>query len=712
MSTTQIEQMTISDTKEIFERIKKELLKAQQEILVAVAWFTDDELFQVLLDKVKNKVAVNVIIADQPDNDKLDFDLINRLGGDMVKIKNVGYGIMNQKFCVVDRKVSVSGSYNWSVNAKNNNHETVIVTNHQDTVEGLVETFFRIRNNARLLQNGLSYEQIKEMNTSVSELVPQLSVTSPVSLPGSGKQRSLLEDKSVGYMESSLNNFKVVLDSIIATEVGSFDKELLKAGAYMRAKENNGDHQVLPQAMDSLYSNFINEIEVIAEKKTRLQSKIEEQIKSSVLSVELKTETEINAIKEKADYEKQSNFEDLQGLKGRIAELRLKVEANNETRIAALKEKITGLQSKMTELGEIFVKPPVNWPFSITLTVMMLLLAAYIFVFYSSVAYILIFSKEDIQILLETNSGSIATPEVFNAKALSKIFDKGIGGIFFQFFFVSIPLALGMYKTLSQPTRQEDWSKLSGGNQSDWWTRMTQKFGGIVLVLMVDCIVAYKVSKNTSDIEFLIGASKVKKTFWEIVFSNDFILVFILGALGIWLFSVVFTKLYDALNLRSGTLHQAKARYEKFRLEKEMAGMNEEILAIRSENDTLEMETAKLENQKESVERKLSELPVLQTGKIAGIQQQLHTYKERITSLASIYRSQVENDRLPVSRAEMENRINIFMEGWSKYLHDRYAVQLAETKTTNAIRECELWLEGLSGSATKHQENNLFTFSN
>lgn len=712
MSTTQLEQVTISNTREIFERIREELLQAQEEILVAVAWFTDDELFQVLLGKIRDGVVVKVIIADQQDNDKLDFELINRLGADMMKIKNVGYGIMNQKFCVIDRKVAISGSYNWSVNAKNNNHETVIVTDHEPTVQGLVETFFRMRNNAKLLQSGMSYEQVKEMNLVDSDAVPGITGRSSVTGSGRGISDSPVEDTSRGYIQSSLDNFKAVLDSIIATEVGSFDKELLKTDAYTRAKENNGDHQVLPQAMDSLYSNFINEIEVIAEKKTRLQSKIEEQVKASVLSVELKTENEINAVKEKADYEKQAGSEELQELKGRIEESRLRISANHETKIAALKEKIAGLQSKLDDLGEIFVKPPVNWPLSIVLTLMVLLLAAYIFVFYSSVAYILIFSKEDIFALMATHADSIATPEVYNAKALSKIFEKGAGGIFFLFFFVSIPLGLGMYKTLSKPGVQGDWNQPGDAYRPGWWKRVTQKFGAIALVLVVDCIVAYKVSKNTSDIELLLGKSNEEKPFWEIVFSNDFILVFILGALGIWLFSVVFSKLYEALNLRNGTLHQAKSRYEKSRLEKEIAGVNEEILLIRSENDQLEMAKVKLEIQKESVKNRLSELPVTQTGKIAGIQQQLHTYRERITSLASIYRSQVENDKLPVSRAEMENRVNIFMEGWSKYLHDRYAVQLAEIKTTAAIRECESWLNGLSGSAMKYQENDLFTFSN
>lgn len=94
-----------------------------------MAWFTDDELFDILIDKANQGVVVSVIVADHSDNEKLNFDLLNHIPtGEVIKIKNVGYGMMHQKFCIIDRKIVINGSYNWSKNAKNN-HENVIVTN-------------------------------------------------------------------------------------------------------------------------------------------------------------------------------------------------------------------------------------------------------------------------------------------------------------------------------------------------------------------------------------------------------------------------------------------------------------------------------------------------------------------------------------------------------------------------------------------------------
>lgn len=90
--------------------------------------------------------------------------------------------------------------------------------------------------------------------------------------------------------------------------------------------------------------------------------------------------------------------------------------------------------------------------------------------------------------------------------------------------------------------------------------------------------------------------------------------------------------------------------------------------------------------------KQLQELPILTNTKINNFKQLLLTFKEKVENLAQIYKSQVDNDRLPISKTEMENRVNIFMEGWSKYLYEIYSINKAEVKTTEAIRECENWL--------------------
>jgi hypothetical protein len=52
------------------------------------------------------------------------------------------------------------------------------------------------------------------------------------------------------------DEFRHILDSMIAAEVGSFDRGMLRKHGFERCQANKGDHQVLDTALDTLYSVF------------------------------------------------------------------------------------------------------------------------------------------------------------------------------------------------------------------------------------------------------------------------------------------------------------------------------------------------------------------------------------------------------------------------------------------------------------------------
>src|SRR5690348_221107 len=111
-TSSDIKQELITDNEEIFNRIKSELNNAKSEILVVTSWFTDKDLLDVLVEKAKN-IKVDLIIGDKEENNKLDFEQIKRAGGEYVKIQNSGYGLMHQKYCVIDKSLAIHGSYNF-----------------------------------------------------------------------------------------------------------------------------------------------------------------------------------------------------------------------------------------------------------------------------------------------------------------------------------------------------------------------------------------------------------------------------------------------------------------------------------------------------------------------------------------------------------------------------------------------------------------------
>ncbi|MPS71839.1 MAG: DUF1669 domain-containing protein [Chryseobacterium sp.] len=669
-------QDTIDDSEKILERIKAELQRAESEILVAMAWFTNVELYSIIENKLEKNIKVSIILSEQPDNEKLDFDNLIRKGAQLERIKNVGWGMMHQKFCIIDRNIAISGSYNWSNNAKNN-HENVIVTSFPKTVNELVDTFFKIQNRAKKINDGYSIEDLKrEEENKISEIDESLNKV---------KQK----DK-ISFQEQSFHEFKDVLDHIIATEVGSFDKELLKENAYKRALENNGDHQVLPQAMDSLYSNFINEIEVIQDKKSRLKNKIEEQLKISISNVELKTENEVNNLNLNLILESKNIENDIKTTQRQVDEKKSIITTNKDVKLPFLENKVEVLKKNIGTLRLEFVKPPINWPMSLLLGFLTIILFSYIFVFYSSVAYIFMFSKEDT--LTQIATGVVTeTAEVFNAHAITKIWDKGAGGIMFLFLFVGIPVALGLVDLI-----KNDHTELSDHVNNTGKSKNLYRILGLLGILLVDGFMAYKVSKNINEIDYLTNKTDVRLQTMDVIYTESFWLVFILGSLGVFLFGLVVESLFNRFNKRNATFQQEKTKYLVQQDQNEINDLEIQINVYKEENSRIDAEVSILEKDKESQNTELQNIPINTNNRINFLQQQLLSFKEKVENLAQIYRSQIDNDRLPLSRAEMENRVNIFMEGWSKFLYDKYSISIAESKTTEAIHQCETWLQSLS----------------
>jgi len=138
-------------TEAVFEdiaiRIQSEIKKAQKSIFIAVAWFTNKDLFNELLEKAKTGCNVSLIISNDKinTNSRITFELLEKYNSKCYKIGNGETDLMHNKFCVIDYSTVITGSYNWSYKAENN-FENVIL-NYDDTAlaEQFISEFNQIR---------------------------------------------------------------------------------------------------------------------------------------------------------------------------------------------------------------------------------------------------------------------------------------------------------------------------------------------------------------------------------------------------------------------------------------------------------------------------------------------------------------------------------------------------------------------------------------
>lgn len=145
---------------ENIERIIQQLSSsAQHKIIVAVAWFTNQVLYDELIRALKRDVSVKILILDDLLNRNefgLDFGLLAQNGAD-VRFANSKSGTMHNKFCVIDDKV-ITGSYNWTYHA-NKNRENIIIVDEPGVVDSYCEQFEKLFNDGTPIS--IPYEYLK-----------------------------------------------------------------------------------------------------------------------------------------------------------------------------------------------------------------------------------------------------------------------------------------------------------------------------------------------------------------------------------------------------------------------------------------------------------------------------------------------------------------------------------------------------------------------
>lgn len=132
---------------EIQEKVIQGIKDAKFIIWAAVAWFSNEDIYQELLVKKRQGLNVRVIVSQEDSNEnmisklkenKFDVVVIPRWG-------NRGYNRMHDKFCIIDMDYVMHGSYNWTPTA-NKNVETLETALDHELVTKFAEEFMELYN--------------------------------------------------------------------------------------------------------------------------------------------------------------------------------------------------------------------------------------------------------------------------------------------------------------------------------------------------------------------------------------------------------------------------------------------------------------------------------------------------------------------------------------------------------------------------------------
>ena len=107
---------------------------------------TNDKLFEAVEECWNANLDVRIITDDE---------CVKQKGSDVFKLAAIGVPVktdssaqyhMHHKFVIVDKKVLITGSFNWTVQAVKNNNENVVMLQNKDLVGKYVTEFDRLWN--------------------------------------------------------------------------------------------------------------------------------------------------------------------------------------------------------------------------------------------------------------------------------------------------------------------------------------------------------------------------------------------------------------------------------------------------------------------------------------------------------------------------------------------------------------------------------------
>lgn len=122
----------------------EELKKAKYTIWLAVAWFTNPKVYQVLIEKRNQGLSVQAIILDDEINTRCGLHETPQVHTLKVPPYGPFKNLMHQKFCIVDLKTVIHGSYNWTVKA-NYNNETLDIETNREHAEKFADQFLHLK---------------------------------------------------------------------------------------------------------------------------------------------------------------------------------------------------------------------------------------------------------------------------------------------------------------------------------------------------------------------------------------------------------------------------------------------------------------------------------------------------------------------------------------------------------------------------------------
>jgi phosphatidylserine/phosphatidylglycerophosphate/cardiolipin synthase-like enzyme len=126
------------------QAIVKEINKAKSEILVAMYFLTERDISWALVKAKERGVDVKVVLDPRQMTEKYAKGRFLSKKGVPVRYEYKPSGLLHDKFAVIDNRIVITGSFNWTASAESRNNENLLIIFSPDLAGKYREEFVKL----------------------------------------------------------------------------------------------------------------------------------------------------------------------------------------------------------------------------------------------------------------------------------------------------------------------------------------------------------------------------------------------------------------------------------------------------------------------------------------------------------------------------------------------------------------------------------------
>lgn len=617
---------------EIKQRIIAEIQKANQNIYLAMAFFTDRDISNALIAAKNRNLTVDIILSSNAQNETVK---------QMFKDNNVSIhafetgderGMMHHKFCLIDNRISINGSYNYSYNASNNNVENIQVSDDPNTYRQLFAEFERLK-----------YNIDHQIDVNINTVNPMEQVVTKAVQPINRADSFSQQLSNLIYATANINTESYRIRGHKNSKDSAGSIEIFSAN-YGEIKE-----QIKTYATDDTLSS----------KKSVITQNINSAFESKKAELEIDKQNELKAVK--------SNHEiELRQLNSKISEIKQEksvFESGNqntgEKGLLQINNDIEKNRLERNSLESSFVIKKFWTVGTIFALLGLSVFVYYLSMFFASAMYKVFFEGNEIRKSLEAGI-TPGLPQLVDANAIIKIFKTqgALFGIMAGLFFL-IPISLSNLKLF--------------GSKNNWVNLLCFWVG----VLIFDIVVAVMVAMNADEIKSLLVGRDSQLQIWEVMKHGEFWLIFVFGMLPLIITHFIIEFIVNAYQKSQREIVDAEKNKQIQILDNTLLDFNlqKEILnnKIKEKDDLLKQKNTELEQLEREINTQQNNIESIFTELLKNIRVIYDDFITRITS-GKIFTDEILNS---VSTA--------YKSGYIEYLPKLYS----QEEIANRVRQIE-----------------------